>query len=290
MRNQSSVSSRGTKLPQIAVGYQVGNLTVCEASSERKNGYTVWKCRCKCGNEILLDTRCLQRGRILDCGCLSNVRPGQRDLTGQRFGKLVCLKPTAQRGTDGCIIWECRCDCGSNCSAVSSHLVSGYKRSCGCLNRPQRKDFVGKRFGQLTVTEYAGKQSGMHRWKCLCDCGKETVVGQTPLQSGKTKSCGCLQARIITENMKLCDGTSITFLEATKSRRIRSNKSGYTGVYLDKRSNHWIAQITFKGKTYHLGSFEKIEDAVEVRQNGEKIHEDFLEWYYREHPAAKRKK
>lgn len=43
----------------------------------------------------------------------------------------------------------------------------------------------------LTVLEYAGKQGGMHRWRCLCDCGKESIVGQTLLQSGKNKSCGC---------------------------------------------------------------------------------------------------
>ena len=39
-------------------------------------------------------------------------------------------------------------------------------------------DFVGKRFGKLTVVEYAEKKEGMHCWKCLCDCGNETIVGQ----------------------------------------------------------------------------------------------------------------
>ena len=83
--------------PKIVPGYRVGMLTVEEATPQRKNEYTVWRCRCDCGGEILLDTRCLQRGAVKDCGCTSKVKPGQKDLTGMRFGKLVCIEPTEQR-------------------------------------------------------------------------------------------------------------------------------------------------------------------------------------------------
>lgn len=41
-----------------------------------------------------------------------------------------------------------------------------------------------------------------------------------------------------------------------------------------------MAQITFKGKTYYLGSHTKIEDAVQVRQRGEEMYDEFLEWYH----------
>ena len=51
-------------------------------------GYTIWVCRCDCGGEILLDTRCFQRGTITDCGCISGVRPGRKDIAGMGFGKL----------------------------------------------------------------------------------------------------------------------------------------------------------------------------------------------------------
>ena len=46
----------------IQIGYRVGRLTAEEPTGEKKAGYTVWKCRCDCGGEIALDTRCLQRG------------------------------------------------------------------------------------------------------------------------------------------------------------------------------------------------------------------------------------
>lgn len=110
----------------------------------------------------------------------------------------------------------------------------------------------------------------------------ETIVGQTLLQTGKTKSCGCIQKDIYKDNLKLVDGTSVTILEANKNRLIASNTSGYTGVYQNKKNGKWVAQITFKRKSYYLGSYEKIEDAIKARQRGEEMHDDFLEWYYQQ--------
>ena len=329
------------KRPKIKPGVCIGKLTVIETTPERKNGYMVWRCACECGGSICLDTRTLQRGTIRDCGCETVVKPGQRDITGQRFGQLVALYSTGGQGRDGSRIWHCRCDCGSEVDAPLHQLTAGYRKSCGCLSRPPLKDYVGKRFGKLVVQRYAGKWDGLHRWQCICDCGRETVVGQTSLQSGKTKSCGCLgnppakdilgrhfgdltvtaydgnregvyfwrcrckcgketivrqnnllmghtkscgcrQKTVYIENLKLVDGTSVTLLEAARHQRLLSvNSSGYNGVYWNKKNEKWAAQITFKGKTYYLGSFEKIEDAVKARKTAEeRFFGAFLEWYY----------
>ncbi|XCP84627.1 transcriptional regulator [Roseburia hominis] len=326
---------------QIRPGFCVGKLTVTEATPERKNGYTIWRCTCECGRSICLDTRTLKRGIVRDCGCETVVKPGQRDITGQRFGKLTALYPTEKRGRDGSLIWHCRCDCGGEVDAPLHQLSAGYRKSCGCLSRPPLKDFVGKRFGKLVVQKYAGKWKGLHHWQCICDCGNETIAGQTALQSGKTKSCGCLgnppakdilgrqfgdltviaydgkregtyfwrcqckcgnetvvqqnnlllghtkscgcrQKTVYKENLKLIDGTSVTMLEASRQHRlISTNSSGYGGVYRKRKSGKWAAQITFKGKTYYLGSFIKIEDAVKARKEAEEsIYGEFLKWYY----------
>lgn len=268
-----------SKVPRISVGYTVGKLTVKERLPEKKNGFSYWRCECECGGEIALDTRNIQRGTVRDCGCETRVKPGQKDLTGMRFGNLVCLEPTDERGKNGGTIWKCQCDCGNTCLAVSTQLTHRYKKSCGCVGHPPLKDFVGKRFHMLEVIGYAGKRAGLHRWLCRCDCGNETVVGQTLLQSGKTKSCGCLQEKQILDNLKLCEGTSVAILEASKRRLQKSNRSGYVGVY-QRPDGRWAAQITFKGKTYYLGTYVDIQDAVKARKRGEEMHDEFLEWYY----------
>jgi hypothetical protein len=59
-----------------------------------------------------------------------------RDLTGQRFGKLVALRLV--RTTDDKhrrTIWEFHCDCGGTIETYSTSAVRGMTRSCGCLRR-----------------------------------------------------------------------------------------------------------------------------------------------------------
>ena len=134
----------------------------------------------------------------------------------------------------------------------------------------------------LTVTGYAGKEDGQHLWRCKCNCGKKTVVCQTNLQS-ETKSGGCLQEKQILENLKLCEGTSVAVLEANRGRLLPTNTSGVTGVYRNRRTGKWCAQITFKRKTYYLGAYEKKDAAIRARKRGEGLHEDFIAWYYATH-------
>lgn len=150
----------------------------------------------------------------------------------------------------------------------------------------ERKDFTGRQYGKLTVLEPAGRRNGQMYWKCRCACGKETTVRQSYLESGKTKSCGCLRAQTGAKNLKFVDGTSVTILEATNKRLIKSNTSGYNGVYLNRKNRKWIAQITFKGKTRYLGAYGKIEDAVRARKEAEsKLYGEFLDRYYEERKA-----
>ena len=275
-------SAAGKQNAHISPGFRQGMLTVTEATGQRKSRYMVWECRCDCGKTVQLDTRSLQRGSVTDCGCQVKISSRQVDLTGRRFGKLLCLEPANQKDASGSALWHCQCECGQECLASAKQLRDGTKKSCGCLRTPPRKQYEGMQFGQLTVLEYAGKSGGVHQWKCKCSCGNETIVSQSLLQNGKTRSCGCYQAGNITRNLKLCDGTSVTKLEATKKHRRISNTSGHTGVYENKRTGRWAAQITFKGKTYYLGSYEDIQDAIKARMRGEEMHDEFLEWYYRE--------
>ncbi len=53
-------------------------------------------------------------------------------------------------------------------------------------------EMTGRRYGRLTVIERAeNTPGGTARWRCKCDCGKETVVVGSYLRNGSIKSCGC---------------------------------------------------------------------------------------------------
>ena len=54
--------------------------------------------------------------------------PGKRykDHTGERYGKLLVVKPVENSGGDGkCKYWECICDCGNTTYVSSKHLCIG---------------------------------------------------------------------------------------------------------------------------------------------------------------------
>ncbi|WP_434310037.1 AP2/ERF family transcription factor [Hominifimenecus sp. rT4P-3] len=219
-----------------------------------------------------------------------NERKGnrKRDLSGQRFGKLVALTPTDQRIDNGSVVWHCQCDCGNTADVSARRLVRGKACSCGCLSNPPPKNYIGQVFGRLTVIGYAGKKRKKTErsavtityWLCRCTCGKEIVAAQPGLQNGDTESCGCLQKDRVREALKLVDGTSAAILERNQKLR-SSNTSGCTGVTHDKRTGKWVAYINFKKKRYWLGRYANKKDAISARKTAEEIHENFLDWYYR---------
>lgn len=75
----------------------------------------------------------------------------------------------------------------------------------------KRVEILGHRYGRLTVQAEAEKRvCGSRKVLCLCDCGKEVVVGVENLRSGNTKSCGCLKiekaaARVLRDRILMVD-------------------------------------------------------------------------------------
>ena len=53
------------------------------------------------------------------------------DLTNKTFGKLTAIGPV-HKNKNNRIVWLCSCSCGNNCTAVSSDLIHGDTKSCGC--------------------------------------------------------------------------------------------------------------------------------------------------------------
>ena len=118
-------------------GKRYGRLTVLKKLEEKSScGKVLWECQCDCGNLIKVISADLRKGTTQSCGCLARELSGKRwasDLTGQKFGLLTALEPTAKRNGQGSVIWKCRCDCGNECEVAAVYLKSGNTKSCGCL-------------------------------------------------------------------------------------------------------------------------------------------------------------
>ena len=59
------------------------------------------------------------------------------DLTERTFGLLTVLSRCDYSMTGA--IWRCKCACGNEVDVRATQLRNGNRKSCGCLNRKQRR-------------------------------------------------------------------------------------------------------------------------------------------------------
>jgi hypothetical protein len=122
-------------------------------------------------------------------------------------------------------------------------------------------------------------------WKFKCDCGNECEATIQSVKWSGRKSCGCLQRenkiKQALDMQRRCERVEGTVVNNIISNKLFvNNTSGIKGVSWHKAEKRWVARIQFQGKTYHLGYFDKIEDAAAARTEAEqRLHDPFLEWY-----------
>lgn len=194
------------------------------------------------------------------------------DITGQKFGKLTVVSKTNERYSDGSFLYECKCDCGNIVKTTSSRLKSGHVKSCSG-EQHLSEDLIGRTFNHLKVVGYSYSSGHKTFWNCLCDCGKTTVVRSDYLKNGNTVSCGCIAEQTLnvgrTKLKKaFVDGTNVIQI-SPKMKLNSNNKTDVKGVCWSSQKQKYRAQITFKGKVYHLGFYDKLEDAAKARKQAE---------------------
>lgn len=122
------------------------------------------------------------------------------ELANMRFGKLLALRRSGDRGLTG--YWVCQCDCGERITLEKYSLIDGKRtqcRKCDAKERGKLRDkkhaheykLEGKKFNKLTAMSIADeKKGGKRAWVCKCECGRQINVITYRLMSGIVKSCG----------------------------------------------------------------------------------------------------
>lgn len=233
------------------------------------------------------------------------------DLIGKKFNKLTVIKfdrvehrrdDKGKNRDKG--YWLCKCECGKEVSIARNDLITGKIKSCGCLYKDNGlktakrnlKDLTGKKFNKLLVIGLdrieekiysKGDKRNIYYWKCRCDCGEEVIISGKRLKDGRIKDCKDAKrnetesyTKIGNEFKKeniLKEGTRLDYLS---SKIGKANTSGVRGVSFKKDKNKFRARIRFKGKEYHLGYYETMEEAKEARKKAEeKFYKPMLEKY-----------
>lgn len=177
--------AREAKLP---AGYQRRQCEICGARIKQDNRTGI------CGSSRKLACKREHRRRLRE---LNGVKRKRVTVTaGDVFGKWTVLE---DRSGNSMVPVRCGCVSDTERDILIYNLTRGISRSCGCLLKeaaarrfPDPYIPAGSVFGRLTVLEDVPRSTDPAR--CLCECGKETLVRKPPtLKKGRSKSCGCLR-------------------------------------------------------------------------------------------------
>ena len=119
------------------------------------------------------------------------------------------------------------------------------------------KDLIGQRFGRLVVIDRAPDSAtkGSHtQWRCLCDCGVETIKARGKLMTGAIKSCGCLGKE------------SVRWPRIPNGTVLEPDQHGYVLVYARNHPNaRGSRPVVYQHRLVmekHLGRYLKGEETV----------------------------
>ena len=230
-----------------------------------------------------------------------------KDITGQRFGRLVALYPVKKKSKNGLYTyyyWHCMCDCGNEKDISTRGIMSGATQSCGCLNR-ERISETHKKLNTYKLLEnygigYTSKNEEFYfdledYDKIKDHCWYKDKAGYIVTniyEKDKKKRNLRMHNLVMNEyvqdidhinrnkndnrknNLRSCTHQQNTINVGKK----KNNTSGIVGVSYRKDRHKWRAEIRVNGKYKNLGMFENFEDAVEARKIAEKKYfKDFFD-------------
>lgn len=118
-------------------GNRYGKLVVVKLIEKNSTIGHKWLCKCDCNNEKIVGGRELKRKDsrgTKHCGC-SAYECKLKDITDQRFGKLVALRLSKERDNSNRTQWVCVCDCDITVEKLirTNDLLTNKTKSCGCI-------------------------------------------------------------------------------------------------------------------------------------------------------------
>ena len=262
---------------KFKIGDVFGNVTILKLLERNKDGAMLALFQCICGNTFTSTITAVKsrhsKGSTVSCGCKR-----KKDMTGQRFGKLVVVEDTGERLYTS-PVWKVLCDCGEYSYVTRATLT--HKKSKGtrpkccnfadssrigrifrnmhkrCLNDPlKNSDYKNYASRGITVCPEWHSFDNFKKW-ALSSGYKDTLSLDRIDVNGSYEPDNCRWATI----------------EVQSLNKRRQSKSGYPNVWEDltrRKDRRWVAEFKFNKEHYLKGGFatpkEAFEHVLEVKK------------------------
>lgn len=128
--------------------------------------------------------------------------------------------------------------------------------------------YPGERWGRLVIKSYAGHTNKKAHVNCLCDCGNAFTVSYSALQTGNTKSCGCIRQeniRTLNASHRMSNTPEYTSWRGMMDRCSNSNHSRYhryggRGITVCERWHSFENFLTDMGKRPPKLTLDRIDN------------------------------
>lgn len=222
------------------VGAKFDRLTVVEQAedyvSPKGEHYTQWKCRCKCGNYVVVRQKGLTSGETKSCGCLRKERVISNNKTRHKTNKY--------RFENGYGI-----GLAHNTNEEFYFDIEDFDKIKNICWSVKLNGSTKTLFGRDLTTN---KTVLMHQYLGFKDCDH---IDRNELNNRKS-------------NLRECSKK-----ENCRNRTIhKNNTSGFIGVYWFDKNKQWAAGIMVDNKWKWLGLYDDKEQALIARLKAEKTY------------------
>lgn len=220
----------------------------------------------------------------------------RKDLTGQKFNRLTVIDWDSEKRK-----WRCKCDCGNESFTYvsSSNLTSNHTKSCGCLDKENRRKRAIERNKKMAkycdyevqedyVIMYTPKGESFlvdledfYKIKFLscsiddkgyvvCKTSRKNRFGLHRFVTNAPKGMKVDHKNHDTTDNRKDNLRVVTNQQNQMNRKANKNNiSGKAGVTYFKPNGKWRACICVNKKIIHLGTFDNKEDAIKARVEAE---------------------